>query len=124
LALTVPLFAGGANLSRIREASSVDRQSALEKRRVRRLAEQDIRTVYNRAVSDSAQAGALTTATALAERSYQEQTKDYRLGLVTNVDVLQALASALESRRALNRATFTLRSDLIVLDAASGRRNP
>jgi len=122
VALTVPLFAGGANLSRIREASSVERQNKLESSRVSRLAEQDIRTLYSRVVSDRALVSALAAAADLAERNYGEQASDYRLGLVTNVDVLQALASAQDSKRALDRASYVLNGDMLALQAASGMK--
>jgi len=124
LALTVPLFAGGANLSRIREASSVDRQNKMEKSRVRRLAEQDIRIAYSRVRTDLAQVEALSSAADLAERNYTEQSSDYRLGLVTNIEVMQALANAQDSRRSFYRAAYALKTDWAVLDAASSRRKP
>ena len=123
LALTVPLFAGGANLSRIREASSVERQAALEMTRIRRLAEQDIRVAYTRVATDLAQVKALAEAADLAERNYQEQSSDYKLGLVTNIDVMQALAQAQDSRRAFNRATCTLKADQSVLETAASLKN-
>jgi len=124
LALTIPLFAGGANLSRIREAASVDRQGALEMSRIRRLAEQDIRIAYNRASADLTQVDALSAAADLAERNYREQSSDYRLGLTTNIEVMQALASKQESRRSLNRAVYALKTDLAVLEAASAGKQP
>jgi outer membrane protein len=123
LALTLPLFAGGANLSRIREAASVDRQGALEMSRIRRLAEQDIRIAYTRVATDLAQVEALSAAADLAERNYQEQSADYKLGLVTNIEVMQALASAQDSRRSFNRATCALKADQAVLETAAGLRN-
>lgn len=122
LALTVPLFTGGANLSRIREASSVDRLGALEMSRVRRLAEQDIRIAYSRVSTDLAQVSALSAAADLAERNYQEQSSDYKLGLVTNIEVMQALAQAQDSRRAFNRSVYTLKTDLAVLETAAALR--
>jgi len=124
LALTVPLFAGGANLSRIREASSVDRQTSMEKSRIYRLAEQDIRIAFTRVQTDLAQVEALSAAADLAERNYQEQSSDYRLGLVTNLDVMQALANAQDSRRSYNRSVYALKTDWAVLETASGRRRP
>ena len=122
LALTLPLFAGGANLSRVREASSIERQGTLELVRIRRLAGQDIRVLYTRVRTDLAQVAALSTAADLAERNYAEQSSDYRLGLVTNLDVMQSLANAKDSRRSADRASWTLKADLAALEAAAGRR--
>jgi len=41
---------------------------------------------------------------------------------VTNLDVLQALATAREAARAAAHARFALKADLINLDAAAARR--
>jgi len=124
IALTMPLFTGGINLSRVREASSIDRQGRLEVSRVERSAEQDIRVMYSRVAADLAQVDALAQATSLADRNYQEQTSDYRLGLVTNLEVTQALANSQDTRRSFNRAVYALKADWAVLDAASARRKP
>jgi len=122
IALTVPLFTGGVTTSRVREARSVARQSDQELSRARRQAEQEIRLFYDRVQSDRAQVDALAAAADAADKNNKEQTREYGLGLVTNLDVLQALATAQEAARALARARFTLKTDLIKLDAAAAQR--
>ena len=121
-AITLPLFVGGTNLSRLREAKSASRQGDAQYSRARRQAELDIRLLHSRAATDLAQVNALVSAADLADRNYQEQSNDYRLGLVTNIEVMQSLAGSLETRRALNRALYTLKADLAILDAAAARR--
>lgn len=122
VALTVPLFTGGVTTSRVREARSVARQSDQGLSRARRLGEQQLRLFYDRAASDRAQADALAAAADAAEKNYAEQSREYQLGLVTNLDVLQALATAREAARAAAHARFALKADLINLDAAAARR--
>ena len=119
LALTVPLYAGGSVQSRVREALSQNAQAELNASQVRRQAEQEIRSVYRRAVLDHAQLDALEKAADAAHKNYSAQQRDYRLGLVTNLDVLQAQASFQENQRALQRARYTTKLNYLRLQAAA-----
>jgi outer membrane protein len=122
LALTVPLYAGGSVQSRVREAQSQSTQAELGASQVQRLAEQEIRSLYQSVVLDRSQLDALENATDAARRNHETQQRDYRLGLVTNLDVLQALAAFQENQRALDRARFTARLNYQRLQAAAARR--
>lgn len=122
LALTVPLYAGGSVQSQVREALSQSTQAELEANRVRRLADQEIRSFHQIAVLDSNQLAALERATDAARRNYEAQRRDYRLGLVTNLDVLQALTAFQENQQALDRARHTAKLNYLRLQAAAVRR--
>lgn len=122
LALTVPLYAGGSLQSRVREAVSQGTQAELGASQVRRQAEQEIRSVYQSVVYDRSQLEALEKATEAARKNYEVQRRDYRLGLVTNLDVLQALTTFQENQRALDRARYTAKLDYLKLEAAAVRR--
>ena len=122
LALTVPLYAGGAVQSQVREALSQRTQAELEVNRVRRLADQQVRSFYQIAVLDRTQLAALERATDAARRNYETQRRDYRLGLVTNLDVLQALTVFQENQQALDRARHTAKVNYLRLQAAAVRR--
>lgn len=122
LALTVPLYAGGGLESRVRESLSQRTQAELALNQLRRQAEQQIRSAYDNTVYDRAQLAALECATDTARRNYEVQSREYRLGLVTNLDVLQALTTYLENQRALDRARFTAKLNYLTLQAASVRR--
>lgn len=122
LALTVPLYAGGITESRVREAKSQQSQAELEASRIRRLADQEIRSLYQTVVLDRNQLDALEKATETAKKNYTAQQRDYRLGLVTNLDVLQALNAYQENRRALDRARYAAKLNYLRLEAASARR--
>lgn len=122
LALTVPLYAGGITESRVREAKSQQSQAELEASQVRRLADQEIRSLYQTVVLDRNQLDALEKATETAKKNYTAQQRDYRLGLVTNLDVLQALNAYQENRRALDRARYAAKLNYLRLEAASARR--
>ena len=122
LALTVPLYAGGSVQSRVREAQSQREQAELAVTRVRRLADQEIRSFYQTVVLDRSRLDALEKATDAAKSNYETQRRDYRLGLVTNLDVLQALSAYLENQQALDRVRYNVKLNYLRLQAAAVRR--
>lgn len=122
IALTVPIYAGGLLQSRVREAVSQRTQAELNVSQVSREAEQEIRSVYQVVVFDRTQLDALEKSTESARKNYEAQRRDYRLGLVTNLDVLQALTAFQQNQRALDRARYTAKLDYLILEAAVVRR--
>lgn len=122
VALTVPIYSGGLLQSQVGEAVSQQTQAELALSQIRRQAEQEIRSVHQSVVYDQSQLEALEKATEAARKNYEAQRHDYRLGLVTNLDVLQALTAYQENQRALDRARFTAKSDYLTLQAAAVRR--
>ena len=122
LALTVPLYAGGSVQSRVREAQSQSTQAELGVSQVQRQAEQEIRSLHQGVVLDRSQLAALVMATEAARKNYETQQRDYRFGLVTNLDVLQALNVFQENQRALDRARYTAKLNYLRLQAAAVRR--
>jgi len=122
LALTVPLYAGGSVQSRVREAQSQREQAELATTRARRLADQEIRSFYQTVVLDRSRLDALEKATDAAKSNYETQRRDYRLGLVTNLDVLQALSAYLENQQALDRVRYNVKLNYMRLQAAAVRR--
>jgi outer membrane protein len=122
LALTIPLYSGGSLQSQVREAVSQSTQAELDTSRVQRLAEQEIRSFYQTVLLDRRQLSALEAAADAARKNYAAQQRDYRFGLVTNLDVLQALTSYQENLRALDRARYTAKLDYLRLEAAAARR--
>lgn len=120
--LTLPIFAGGATQSKAREAVSVETQSELAVNRARREAEQEIRSLHANLRAEREQLGALAKARELSEKSYREQTREYRLGLVNNLEALSALTAFQESGRALDRARYGAKLDFIRLEAAAALR--
>ena len=122
LALTLPIYSGGAMQSKVREAESQRTQAELTVSQTRRQADQEVRSLYQSVRLDRAQVEALDKATDAARKSFEAQSKEYRLGLVTNLDVLQALTAFQENQRALDRARFTLKTDYLTLQAVTNRR--
>lgn len=123
LALSVPIFAGGSLQSKVREAQSQSTQAELGLEQVRRQAQQEIRALHQSVLSDRSQLEALDRATEIARRNYAAQSRDYRLGLVTNLDVNQALTAYLENQRTADRVRFAAKLDYLKLQAATLRRS-
>ncbi len=122
VALTIPIYAGGLLQSKVSEAVSQSTQTELSVSQVSRQAEQEIRSTYQSVVFDRSQLEALEKATEAARKNYEAQRRDYRLGLVTNLDVLLALTTFQENQRALDRARYTAKIDFFWLQAAAVRR--
>ena len=122
IALTVPIYAGGLLQSKVSEAVSLRTQAELGVSQVNRQAEQEIRSIYQSVVFDRSQLDALEKATESARKNYETQRRDYRLGLVTNLDVLQALTAFQQNQRALDRARYATKLDYLKLQAATVRR--
>jgi len=120
--LTVPLFSGGQTQSNIRTAQSQLRQAQLSLLQTERAAVQEIRTLYIQLKSSAQQETALAEATQLAEKSYKEQTHQYNLGLVTNLDVLNSLSSFQDSQTAWDRAKFSVKLNKVKLDLATSSK--
>jgi outer membrane protein len=122
IALTVPIYAGGLLQSKVSEAVSLLTQTELNASQVSRQAEQEIRSTYQSVVFDRSQLDALEKATESARKNYEAQRRDYRLGLVTNLDVLQALTAFQQNQLALDRARYATKLDYLKLQAAAAHR--
>jgi len=121
VALNIPLYSGGATQSRVREAASQRNQAEYVLEQVRRQAEQEIRALYQSVQFDRTQLAALERAAQATKKSYEAQRREYRLGLVTNLDVLQALTAFQQNQRALDRARYTAKANYLTLLAAAAR---
>ena len=120
LAFTLPLYQGGAIVSQVREATEHLNEQELLLAQGRRQAIQSIEGSHRLFSSSLAQIRALSEALTLAESNYREQTRDYRFGLVTNLDVLQALNSLQDTRRTLDRTRYQAKTAYASLEASIG----
>lgn len=118
-ALSLPIFSGGVVSSQVRQAKSQRWQSELNTGQARRRAEEEIKSLHHQNEASREQEKALQSATKLAEDNCAVQQRDYRLGLVNNQDVLQALTTLSANERALDRARYNTRLLLLQLEAAA-----
>lgn len=112
LNVSVPIFSGGMVAAQVSEAVAQKSQNENSLDKNRQDAEREMRKAFDAISNDQEQIEVLTQATKLAEETYNEEQKEYRLGLVTNLDVISALQTFQESKRSLDRMSFTLLQDI------------
>jgi outer membrane protein len=121
--MTLPIFNGGIIQSQVRQAESVSRQYRLLLSQTRRVGEQEIHTFFDALVADRLRFLKLKELVQISKKNYETQTDYYRHGLVTNLDVLQAITTYQDSQRQLDHQKQTVRMDLVKLQAAVGERS-
>lgn len=120
LAVTVPIFSGGIVSAQVGQAVSRRDQAELQLTRIKRQAEQEIRQYFELYTGTRDQFETYRSALELSEKTYKEELREYRLGLVTNLDVLQALTTFQETQRSFDRARYAMLQDREWLEAAAG----
>ncbi len=124
LTCDIPLFEGGAIEARVSEKKAMVRSSELNLDLVRRTAEKDVRTEYNNFMATIAQVVCLKETVQVATENFNIQTHDYKLGVVSNLDVLEALKLQHEARRQLLNAETDARVNMVRLHVAAGTNKP
>jgi outer membrane protein len=120
--LTIPIFAGGVTQSKVRQAYSVTRQAQLTLSQAERNAADEVRTLHDQVRSDLKQRDLNRENLQLSEAAFREEQRSYRLGLVTNLDVLTSLNTFIEAKRSLDTNRYALKADFLKLQAAVGIR--
>ena len=120
LTVDVPLFQGGKTLGAVHEASSLSRQAKLRFDETNRKAALDIRDTYATLRGTMERRLALERALKAAEENYRLEVKDYRLNLINNLEVLQALEALQNARRDVIRATHDAKRQYSQLLTATG----
>jgi outer membrane protein len=118
LNVALPIFSGGSVQAQLETAVAKRDQADLQVSRTKGLALQQIRQFYETFVGDRDQYEAYREAVAVAEKNYKEELREYRLGLVTNLDVLTALTAFQESKRSFDKARYSMMNDVENLEAA------
>ncbi len=118
--LSLPVFDAGETLADIKEAAAHREQAHLMERQAHRVAELDIRNAA-RAFRASVQADkALRQAQKAAKDNFETLVEEYRLSLVNNLDVLDALQRYRGVQRRANAGRYAARKDFWKLKAALG----
>lgn len=117
---SLPLYAGGATVARTRAAQSRKRAADAVLSLAQARADSEVRSAHQDLGSALRRAEALDKAAALAEKNARAQQEDYKNGLVTNLEVLGALAALQEARLKLDRARLDAALALARLEVAAG----
>ena len=120
LTFDVPLFEIVKVSGAVREAQAKVREAEWELSRVLRQAQSDIRSAYEELKLSVAAAKAFREAEVASAENFDIQTKEYRLNLVNNLDVLNALQDLEAVRRDLVKVRYQAKSDTGRLKVAMG----
>lgn len=101
---SLPLYNGGQISSQVKQAQARKRSAEQGLSLAERRAALETSSAHSAADSAVSIVAALERATAAAEANAKAQAEDYRLGLVTNLDVLGSLNALLDSRLSLSQA--------------------
>lgn len=116
----LPLYSGGGLSARAAAAAAAKRSSEQALELALRRARLETESAYSAAESAVSIAASLEKAEALAQANARAQAEDYRLGLVTNLDVLGSLNALQEARLKLAEARLTAALARLRLGVAAG----
>jgi len=120
LQLQVPLYQGGAVSSKVREAVAKQQKAQEEVEAARRKVELDTKQAYLEITSGIAQAHANEQTLRSAQSQLTSTTKSFKLGIRTNVDVLNAQQQVFNAKRELLQTHYTYLLGLLKLKYSSG----
>lgn len=120
LALVFPLYEGGFSRSRARETAERKTEAVLELNDYERALKREVSSRYEIFRRYYDQIKPFDLAMEKGKRSYEEAVKDYRLGLVSNLDVLSSLNIYLENKRNAERTRIQALMTKKMLDAFVG----
>lgn len=106
IVFTYPLFEGGLRKAELSEARSVVRERGLARASLKRDIEVQVREAYNNMASLGALIESFRRQAAFAEEDYKMVFEQFKHGLATTVDVIDADASLIRAQRSLSNAIF------------------
>jgi outer membrane protein len=118
--LSFPLYEGGVTKSKVNESVEKKDQALFTLLDYKKTILLDITSRYETYHRYRDQIRAFDQALEKTKRSYDETLKDYRLGLVSNLDVLSSLNLYLDSKRNSEKTKIQAMMNLKMLEAASG----
>ena len=121
LTLTIPLFEGGKSIAGLSEAVNKKLMAELDFQEAQRELKVEMRQSYDLFKKYQNQLSVNEKALALAKRSYDETLSDYRLGLVSNLDVLSSLNLYLDRKRESEKNKILMAMHWKILEAKSGQ---
>jgi outer membrane protein TolC len=120
ITLDVPIFQGGAGIARVKEASSVLKEAEFNQSYFLREEESNVKGRSKALRSAIEQRKLLEEAYLKADESYKLYVNEYRLGLVNNLEVIQAMNNVLEAKMALDTVSIENKLALIELKVTAG----
>lgn len=119
LSIDVPIFQGGIVRAQVKDALSRWRQARFQLDQAARLARSEVKQAYASLSSSLEETRLLEDAYKKAKRSYELLARDYRFGLATNLDVLQALTIMQDVKQGWDRSETQSKLSFIDLAVAA-----
>jgi outer membrane protein len=116
----IPLFAGFAVTSRVREAIALEERARADLENARRTAAQAARQAYFGVNSGLSQVKALEAAEVSSQSALESNRLGYQVGVRINIDVLDAQQQLFVTRRDLARARYDTLLNSLRLKSAAG----
>jgi len=120
LQLSIPIFAGGATISKEREAVALKEKAAADLDNTRRQAALGARQAYLRVTSGLAQVKAFEAAMTSSQSALDSNKLGYDVGVRINIDVLNAQSQLYATQQSLAKARLDTLLALLRLKAAAG----
>lgn len=120
LQFNYPLYTGGGNQSRIRQALANEEKSRQDLESVRRSAAQSARLAYTGVDLGAAQVLALESAERSAKSQLESTQLGYQVGIRINLDVLNAQTQLIATQRDLKKARYDFLLYGLRLQSAAG----
>ena len=118
--VSIPLYAGGSNRAAVSEANSMRSIAESELRQVRLDANENVRSAYLQVQSSSARTDSARKLVESRVLSAAAMQQGFELGVVTSVDVLNALRDQYRAERDLQRARYDHVRYLLILKRETG----
>ncbi|MDZ4225162.1 MAG: TolC family protein, partial [bacterium] len=122
--LDFSIFEGGRTRAKVQEAKIVSKQSALTLRETRRTAEMEIKKAWQDFTSGLKRTEALRLAGDKGRENYTASEKDYRLGLINNIELLEVLRNFQNVERTLSRTSLQTKLNYLNLEVKAGKPLP
>ena len=118
--LSVPLFTGGYNSSKITEALALSEKANDDLEASRRAADQNVRQAFVGVINGLAQVKALEAAEVSSNSALESNKLGYQVGIRINIDVLNAQQQLFSTKRDLAKARYDTLVNSLKLKAAAG----
>jgi outer membrane protein len=118
--LDVPLLEGGSNHYQIQEARSQQLVAELTLHRLQRSIEQQVRSTQQDLAILAREAAAYQIAADMGQKNYEAQTREYRQGRTTNIEVLQVLTNLQNVKSQAVLSKYSAKLEDVLLRVAMG----
>ena len=119
-ALELPIYSWGQVQSSVRQANSQVLITGLALKRQERQVETDVKSAWENLRASLSELAKYEKVVTLADRNSKLQSADYRRGLVTNLDVIQALTGLYDATLRRDQSRFNAKLSSILLRIATG----